>query len=140
MSQFKTAEDIRQRMAEVRVRGVADANELDRAIERVKDWREHFKVHPFASIALAAVAGYSLVPHRKAVPTTARCPSVASVASSGALPESSTAASSALRLVVGGLMSQILRNAAKTWVTSQIQKRFNNTSDGSEPKIPIGVR
>jgi hypothetical protein len=139
-------EEILRRMAEVRAKGHADVHHLDHAVERMKDWREHFKSHPWLATGLATVTAYLLVPHRR--PQTVRVeyrqdpPLAAGFADRSSDRETANrgkqtkggnneeptdtakAAGLAITGVIGGMVMQLAKNAFRTWATNEIQRRL----------------
>ena len=62
-------EEIRRRMAALRHELDGDVNEVGRSARAMTDWQYYVKHYPWASLALAAVAGYFLVPKRPYIVT-----------------------------------------------------------------------
>jgi hypothetical protein len=64
-------EQIAREMAAKRHSGAASADRLPAAWNRAKDWREYVRAFPLQSTAAAALAGFAIVPKRKAEPDQA---------------------------------------------------------------------
>lgn len=61
-------EQIAKEMAAKRLSGAASAERLPAAWNRAKDWREYVRAFPLQSAAAAALAGFAVIPKRRAEP------------------------------------------------------------------------
>ena len=59
-----TGEEIRERMAIVRLRIEEQSDEVVAQVNDLSDWRSYVKRYPWVSVGAAAVVGYVLVPSR----------------------------------------------------------------------------
>ena len=59
-----TGEEIRERMAVIRVRIDENSDEVVARVNALSDWRSYVRRYPWASVAAAATLGYVLVPSR----------------------------------------------------------------------------
>ncbi len=55
---------IREQMSALRIRSAGSAMQLESAVTRMKDWREHVRAHPWLAGGAAMLAAYTLVPNR----------------------------------------------------------------------------
>jgi hypothetical protein len=67
MAADESADEIRRRMAELRRDLSLDVREVSRHARVMTDWRFYVRRFPWATVGIAAVAGYLLVPKRKEV-------------------------------------------------------------------------
>lgn len=63
----KQADAIRQRMNEIRTELPYGVDAARDRVKQYSDWRFHFRRHPYAWMAAAAVAGFLIVPSRKRI-------------------------------------------------------------------------
>ena len=59
------ADEIRERMAMIRLRIDEQSDEVVAQVNALSDWRSYVRRHPWVSMGAAAVLGYVLVPSRK---------------------------------------------------------------------------
>lgn len=59
-----SAEEIRERMAMIRLRIDEQSDEVVAQVNALSDWRSYVRLYPWASVGAAAVVGYVLVPSR----------------------------------------------------------------------------
>lgn len=60
-----TIEDIQRRMAEIRHDLHQDVQEVVATAEAVTDWRRYIRMYPWATMGVAFVVGYVIVPKRR---------------------------------------------------------------------------
>jgi len=74
-------DEIRRQMAQIRLELHQDVKEVVAGAEAVADWRRFIRMYPWASVAVAAAAGYLVIPrrHRKVPRNIARASDLAEV-------------------------------------------------------------
>ncbi len=119
--------EIREAMGIVRNRGLASADLLAERVEKLADWREHVRAHPWPIALAVAATGFWMVPARQAKPNSrSRLPAVESLKShdNGVVrkPDESKAGIANLAMAFVGSM---IGNAVRSYVSGQIQSLVN---------------
>ena len=117
-------ESLAERMREVRARGHLDAYELKLGVDRLSDWREHVRSHPLPAVAIGAVAGFQTA--RAVFPGPQPTKKVSRKAKKNAddIDENEVAAKAGAASAVTAIVGTMLTNAAKQYLTYQLQSRF----------------
>ncbi len=79
------AEAIRQRMAQLRSELRRDVDDLAHDVHQVADWKTYVQKFPYATLGLAALVGFSLVPTRRQETVTATDEQIKKLADAGKL-------------------------------------------------------
>ena len=137
--------EIRQRMSMVRTRGLANATELAERVERLSDWREHVRAHPWPIALAAGALAFWIVPARR-VPrhAPAYTPSMgasesraAAAASSSETPterEAKMATFSGIGGAAMGFVGSLIGNAVRSYVSEQVQSLINPRGNHDAPQ------
>lgn len=128
--------DIRSRMATLRVRSASSATQLETAVERMKDWREHFRAHPWLAGGAALLTAYALVPNRQGTVMSRRS---AAPMSLGEMAESSVlgspGSSGSLKENWKGKLGRMAANMAVSLAVKAIRARMV-ARQAPEPPAP----
>lgn len=121
-----TQSDLRQEMSSVRNRGLAHASVLGERVEKLSDWREHVRAHPWPiALAVGALACW-------AVPTKTKTHAAPIADSTSSTSKSSnvdtvterdikTAGAAGLGGALMGFVGSMIGNAVRSYVSEQIQ-------------------
>ncbi len=113
------ADEIRRQMAALRSRGEANVAQFSHAIDRVTDWREHYKAHPWAAVAVAAATGYFLAPRRQSKPV--HHSGAQSLNNGNASTVAEKVAPATATAAVGGVITTFLMRFVKDYVTNTVK-------------------
>jgi len=58
-------DELRRRMAQIRLKMHQDVQEVVEGAEAVTDWRRYIRMYPWAAVGLTAAVGYMVVPKRR---------------------------------------------------------------------------
>ncbi len=127
-------QEIVQRMAEVRSRGLVNAHDLGHDVERLSDWREHVRAYPIPLALGAAIVGYWMIPARKtAVPKTQ---TVRSESSELPYPTTQQPVQETKRFSLAGLsgaamgfVGTLAANAARSYISEQMHSLVYGDSE-----------
>lgn len=122
---------ISARMRRVRERGHLDAYELKLGVDRLSDWREHVRSHPLPAFAASAVIGFlttravfpSPQPPKKVVRKGDKAKGD-KAKNEEPVSENEVAAKAGITSAIAAMAGTMLMNAAKQYVTYQVQNRF----------------
>ena len=112
-------------MQGVRERGHLDAYELKLGVDRLSDWREHVRSHPLAAVAASAVAGFVIT--RSVFPGPQPPKKVVrkgKAKGEDEIDENEVAVKAGAASAVTAVVGTLLTNAAKQYVSYQLQNRF----------------
>ncbi|QDV40351.1 hypothetical protein Enr13x_01570 [Stieleria neptunia] len=119
----KQADAIKQRMAEIRTELPYDVDDARMRVRELTDWKYHMARHPLPLLAVAAGAGYLLVPSKPKQPPE---PIIIHQDSRGDATQSrQTTPLPAKRGLVGGIVGAVTSLAVKqltTVATNQISR------------------
>ena len=117
-------ETLAARMQEVRARGHLDAYELKLGVGRLSDWREHVRSHPLPAVAIGTVAGFLTARAVFPGPQPVKKVSRNGKKTDGGIDENEVAAKAGAASAVTAIVGTMLTNAAKQYLTYQLQSRF----------------
>ena len=110
-------------MQQVRERGHLNAYEFKLGMDRLSDWREHVRSHPLPAVTASVLAGFLVA--QSVLPTTKPTVKVVRVAKGGNdVDENEVAAKAGAASAVAAIVGTMLTNAARQYVSYQIQNRF----------------
>jgi hypothetical protein len=133
---MSSAEDIMERMAAVRARGLRNARELGHDFERLSDWREHVRAHPIPLTLAALAAGFYIVP-TKPKQTPAAVASQMRAAASGPVSRAAepvgATSTPGMKGAVLGFVGSMLANTIRGYVSHQIQTLLSGGEHDQAP-------
>ena len=127
---MSSAEDIMERMAAVRARGLRNARELGHDFERLSDWREHVRAHPIPLTLAAFAAAFYVVPSKPRARPAA--PSTAVRTTSGETARESVN-SPGVKGAVLGFVGSMLASSIRGYVSHQIQSLITGMDHDQAP-------
>lgn len=132
--------DIRQEMSAVRNRGLANATMLAKRVEKLSDWREHVRAHPWPiALAVGAVA-YWVMPtkHVSRLPPQAAHETVSRTGTGAVAPastrEEKVANAASVRGAALGFIGSLVGNALRSYVTDQVQSLITPRGSHATPQ------
>lgn len=129
------------RMVEIRARGLRKARELNADIERLGDWREHVRAHPWPVALAVLAAGYYVVPSKTQSSKSLGSDSVlngrAASSEHGSAGSQAPASQAEKERAVGfsgaggavvGFLGSMAANAVRSYVSSRIQRLLSGNN------------
>ncbi|MFO1064882.1 MAG: hypothetical protein U0892_13535 [Pirellulales bacterium] len=131
------------RMVEIRARGLRKARELNADIERLGDWREHVRAHPWPVALAVLAAGYYVVPSRTQRSKSSGFNSEyhgrarAGASENGSAGEETPVSHAEKERAVGfsqaggavvGFLGSMAANAVRSYVSSRIQRLLSGNN------------
>lgn len=121
-----TQSDLRHEMSAVRNRGLANATELGERVEKLSDWREHVRAHPWPIALAAGALACWAVPRRRVARHSTNgadtvLPAMSRSADAPTEREVKTASAAGLGGALMGFAGSLIGNAVRSYVSEQVQ-------------------
>ncbi len=127
--------DLRQEMALVRSRGLANAQVLAERVEKLSDWREHVRAHPWPIALATGALAYWMIPAKHAsAPVLSKTQQAAHQSASEATGvdaerDVKVAGMAGIGGAAMGFVGSLIGNAVRSYISEQVQTLI--TSRGS---------